>query len=121
MKKINIDLMIIIILLCIALFGLIVSINAINNENKNKIKTINDTIYIEVLDTLNEKLYINKLDSIDKEFINYKNSVNKELDSLKSENFINNYKLERIKYYTDISNGTNIKYLRGWIYRTLKD
>ena len=32
------------------------------------------------------------------------------------------YKLERIKYYNDIAGkGNNIKYLRGWIRRTLDE
>lgn len=43
-------------------------------------------------------------------------------DSLKSELFIYKYKLERIRYYNDIAkNGNNIKYLRGWINRTLNE
>ena len=36
--------------------------------------------------------------------------------------FVSNYKFARIKYYTDIAaKGNNIKFLRGWIYRVLKE
>ena len=63
-----------------------------------------DTIYIE---------YENK-DSIIK--------LNTVVDSLKSENFILQYKLGRVKDYNDIaSKGNNIKYLRGWINRVLNE
>ena len=63
-----------------------------------------DTIYIE---------YENK-DSIIK--------LNTVVDSLKSENFILQYKLGRVKEYNDIAaKGNNIKYLRGWINRVLNE
>ena len=36
--------------------------------------------------------------------------------------FVAKYKLERIRYYNDIAGkGNNIKYLRGWIRRTLEE
>ena len=51
-----------------------------------------------------------------------KNDLNNTRDSLKEEKFISNYKFARIKYYTDIAaKGNNIKFLRGWIYRVLKE
>ncbi len=43
-------------------------------------------------------------------------------DSISSDLFIAKYKLNRIKYYNDVaSKGNNIKYLRGWINRVIKE
>ena len=51
-----------------------------------------------------------------------KNDLNNTRDSLKEERFVSNYKFTRIKYYTDIAaKGNNIKFLRGWIHRVLKE
>ncbi len=49
-------------------------------------------------------------------------SLNMIKDSLGEDLFIAKYKLGRVKYYTDIAGKkNNLKYLRGWIYRTLKE
>lgn len=42
--------------------------------------------------------------------------------TISADYFVAKYKLERIRYYNDIAGkGNNIKYLRGWISRTLKE
>lgn len=47
---------------------------------------------------------------------------NKKIDSLESELFIAQLKLERIKEYNRIAaKDNNIKYLRGWINRVLEE
>lgn len=52
---------------------------------------------------------------------NSKNVV--ELDSLKADNFVKEYKLGRIKNYCEIvrKNSSQLVYLRGWINRVLED
>lgn len=46
-----------------------------------------------------------------------------QIDSLKSDLFVSNYKLGRIQEYCNIveRNSTQLKYLRGWINRVLED
>lgn len=75
---------------------------------EQKVKIIRDT----VVDTT-------CLDSII--ILNAKLDSNKTIiDSIASELFVSNYKLGRIRYYNNIAGkGNNIKYLRGWINRTL--
>lgn len=47
---------------------------------------------------------------------------NIQIDSLKSNLDIANFKLERIKYYNKVAaNGNNVKFLRGWINRVIND
>ena len=42
--------------------------------------------------------------------------------TISADYFVAKYKLERIRYYNDIAGkGNNIKYLRGWIRRTLEE
>ena len=42
--------------------------------------------------------------------------------TISADYFVAKYKLERIRYYNDIAGkGNNIKYLRGWIRRTLDE
>lgn len=42
--------------------------------------------------------------------------------TISAELFVAKYKLERIRYYNNIAaKGNNIKYLRGWINRTLNE
>lgn len=66
-----------------------------------------------VLDSLTTTLVENKIiiDSLENTIRNYESSE-----------FLLSYKIERIKYYNDIAaKGNNIKYLRGWINRTLEE
>ena len=42
--------------------------------------------------------------------------------TISADYFVAKYELERIRYYNDIAGkGNNIKYLRGWIRRTLEE
>ncbi len=79
-----------------------------NEIQEQHIKVIRDTIIdatcLDSIIILNAKLDSNKII----------------IDSITSELFVSNYKLGRIRYYNNIAGkGNNIKYLRGWINRTL--
>lgn len=51
-----------------------------------------------------------------------RDSLNIIKDSLNEKLFVANYKLARIKKYNEIAaKGNNIKYIRGWINRVLKN
>lgn len=103
----------VIIIALLSLLGYSVNVKSLNYIIENT----KDTIYINRTDTM----YIENFDSINK-----LNKIiidnNNKLDSLKSAIFVYDYKLARIKEYNDIAgNGNNIKYLRGWINRVLKE
>ena len=55
-------------------------------------------------------------------YVPVKDSLNYIRDSLGQDLFIANYKLAKIKEYNRLAgNGNNIKFLRGWINRTLNE
>lgn len=91
----------------------------VNSCTKQIVPPINKIIYIPTPDTMSIQ-----------EVILLKEELRKCQDSLRiirtdstmsAELFVAKYKLERIRYYNDIAaKGNNIKYLRGWINRTLK-
>lgn len=98
----------------------------------NKVADDNKIIYVPVVSIKTDSTYIIKSDSLSKELSLIKDSLaatKKSADSIKmfsdsvvAKLFVANYKLERISKYCDIAKkGNNIKYLRGWIIRTLKD
>lgn len=102
-KSILITVIISITLICLA--GIIHDYKLTTKEN-----IINDTIYINQVDT------VYKTDSI------LIKELNDSITVLNEELFVANYKLERIKYYNNIAaKGNNIKFLRGWINRVLND
>ena len=78
------------------------------------VEYITDTVYVSVADSsLMEELdsLYYKIDSIECLNSRYEDELNTAM-----------FKLERIRYYNDIAkNGNNIKYLRGWINRTLNE
>lgn len=84
--------------------------------NKTKSKEIQEQQVKIIRDTVVDTTC---LDSII--ILNAKLDSNKTIiDSITSELFVSNYKLGRIRYYNNIAGkGNNIKYLRGWINRTL--
>lgn len=70
----------------------------VNLTQMNKILTENNKVLQDSITTLNDK-YV----------------------KVKEDYLVDEYKLERIKYYNSIAkNGNNIKYLRGWINRVLE-
>lgn len=102
-------------------------------------KTINDTQYIIIEDTTELNNCYKQIDSL-RHIIEKDNDILYHIiiinDSLKNALFIkddtikyykqkyivNEYKLKRIKQYNSIAaKGNNIKYLRGWINRTLNN
>lgn len=87
-----------------------------NSPVKGRINNQQDTVfvYLNVTDTT----YI---DSLKTELAKTKDSLRMIENNIGSDLFVANYKLGRIKYYNDIAKGTNIKYLRGWIYRVLNE
>ena len=74
------------------------------------------------LDLENEQENIAKIIRLEYELSLYKDSLNYIRDSLGQDLFIANYKLAKIKEYNRLAgNGNNIKFLRGWINRTLNE
>lgn len=77
-------------------------------------------IYIPVEDTINAVKVVNLTEELrrTRDSLNaYKNDT-----TMSEELFIARFKLEKIKYYNDIAaKGNNIKFLRGWINRTLEE
>ena len=84
-------------------------------------------ILSSVVDRHNEdiEVYLKKYER--QEFVidslnNNIDSMNVVIDSLTGELTLSTYKIEQIKYYNDIAvKNNNIKYLRGWINRTLNE
>ena len=77
-------------------------------------------VYIPVEDTINAVKVVNLTEELHRtrDSLNaYKNDT-----AISEELFIAKFKLEKIKYYNDIAaKGNNIKFLRGWINRTLEE
>ena len=77
-------------------------------------------VYIPVEDSINAIKVIN----LTEELRRTRDSLNayKFDTAISEELFIAKYKLEKIKYYNSIAaKGNNIKFLRGWINRTLEE
>lgn len=93
------------IIICSISINILLSICSYKNNNITKTTKIEtDTIYLY-------KENYNKIDSL--KYIN---------DSIEEKLIVANIKLKRIEYYNNIANkGNNIKYLRGWINRVLKE
>lgn len=90
--------------------------------NCNTTHPIKETIYVPVKDTISEQENIAKIIRLEYELSLYKDSLNYIRDSLGKDLFIANYKLAKIKEYNRLAgNGNNIKFLRGWINRTLNE
>lgn len=79
-----------------------------------KYNTVHDTIYIK------DSTEILKLQ---KEVLKSKDSIKFIKDSLGEQLFVANYKLQRIKYYTNIvdKKSSQIKFYKGWIKRVLNN
>lgn len=77
-------------------------------------------VYIPVEDTINAVKVVNLTEELrrTRDSLNaYKNDT-----TMSEELFIAKFKLEKIKYYTEIANkGNNIKFYRGWVLRTLNE
>lgn len=77
-------------------------------------------VYIPVEDSINAVKVVN----LTEELRRTRDSLNayKFDTTISEELFIAKYKLEKIKYYTEIANkGNNIKFYRGWVLRTLEE
>lgn len=91
-------------------------VSACNNPPVEKI------VYIPVKDTISDKENIIRIVELEHKLKLTRDSLDFVRDSLGEDLFVAKYKLARIKYYNDIaSKGNNIKYLRGWIKRTLNE
>lgn len=79
-------------------------------------------IYVPVKDTVSERTNIARIIELEYRCNLLQDSLNMVRDNLGENLFIAKYKLGRIKYYNDIAaKGNNLKYLRGWINRVLKE
>lgn len=93
-----------------------------NKIDKNYTLPIKEIIYVPVKDTISEKDNINRIIELEYKIKLLQDTLNAVKDSIGEDLFVAKYKLARIKEYNDIAaKGNNIKYLRGWINRTLKD
>lgn len=101
---------------------LLLFIVPIINTSCNNTVPIEKIVYVPVKDTINEQENIAKIIRLEYELSLYKDSLNYIRDSLGQDLFIANYKLTKIKEYNRLAgNGNNIKFLRGWINRTLNE
>lgn len=83
---------------------------------------IKETIYIPVKDTINEQENIARIIRLEHDITLYQDSLKMIRDSLGEDLFIANYKLAKIKRYNELAaKGNNIRFLRGWINRTLSE
>lgn len=83
---------------------------------------VKETIYVPVKDTVNEQSNIARIISLEHDIVLYQDSLRLVRDSLGENLFIANYKLAKIKRYNEIAaKGNNIRFLRGWINRTLSE
>lgn len=79
-------------------------------------------IYVPVKDTISEQSNIARIIELEHKCNLLNDSLKFVKDSLGEDLFVVKYKLARIKYYNTIAaKGNNIKYLRGWINRTLNE
>lgn len=96
-------------------------ITACNNSPVEK-EFIYVHVPVHVKDTIAEKANIMRIATLEHELKLTRDSLNIIKDSLNEKLFVANYKLARIKRYNEIAaKGNNIKYLRGWINRVLKN
>lgn len=96
-------------------------ITACNNSPIEK-EFIYVHVPVHVKDTIAEKANIMRIATLEHELKLTSDSLNIIKDSLNEKLFVANYKLARIKRYNEIAaKGNNIKYLRGWINRVLKN
>jgi len=83
---------------------------------------VKETIYVPVKDTVNEQSNIAHIIRLEHDIVLYQDSLKMIRDSLGEDLFIANYKLAKIKRYNEIAaKGNNIRFLRGWINRTLSE
>lgn len=101
---------------------LLLFIIPIINISCNNTVPIEKIVYVPIKDTINEQKNIAKIIRLEYELSLYKDSLNYIRDSLGQDLFIANYKFAKIKEYNRLAgNGNNIKFLRGWINRTLNE
>ena len=80
-------------------------------------------VYVTVKDTISERTNIARIIELEHELNLVRDSLNMVKDSLGEDLFIANYKLGRIKYYTNIVDNkpTQIKFYKGWVKRVLNE
>lgn len=90
--------------------------------NNEVVPPVKEIVYVPVKDTISEKSNIARIIELEHKCNLLQDSLNAVKDSLGEDLFVAKYKLARVKYYADVAaKGNNIKYLRGWIYRVLKE
>lgn len=83
---------------------------------------IKEYIYVPVKDTATERENINRIIALEHELKLTRDTLNIIRDSIGEDYLDCKLKLFRIKEYNRIAGqGNNIKYLRGWINRTLEE
>mgnify|MGYP000047741177 CR=1 FL=1 len=93
----------------------------------NKYPIEKEFIYVNVpvpvKDTIAEKANIMRITTLEHELKLTRDSLNIIKDSLNEKLFVANYKLARIKRYTNIvdKNSSQLKFYKGWIKRALRE
>ena len=97
-------------------------ITACNNSPVEK-EFIYVHVPVHVKDTVAEKANIMRIATLEHELKLTRDSLNIIKDSLNEKLFVANYKLARIKRYTNIvdKNGSQLKFYKGWIKRALRE
>lgn len=99
---------------------LVICVICLSNGCTNRITLVPEIRYVPVTDStaVNELVLTKELLRRTQDSLNaYKSDT-----TINADYFVAKYKLERIRYYNDIAGkGNNIKFLRGWIRRTLDE
>ena len=113
----------------ICVFSLVLILLGCSDKNVSSTPMNKDTVYVEKVDTkcIIDSVEVNRLKSKIKslEFKNdsLQNRVKHYRDSIDEKNYMNERRIEKIKYYIRITqkNPKNKKFFYGWIKRTVSN
>lgn len=82
----------------------------------------NEVIYVPVKDTISDNSNVIRIVNLERELQLTRDSLNSVRDSIGEDLFVARYKLNRIKYYTNLvdKKPSQMKFYKGWINRVLK-
>lgn len=90
---------------------------------KHDVVPIEKIIYVQVKDTITEKNNMERIVELEHKCYVLQDSLNTIRNSIGEDLFVARYKLERIRYYTDIvdKKSSQLKFYKGWIKRVLEE
>lgn len=82
-----------------------------------------EVIYVPVKDTISDNSNVIRIVNLERELQLTRDSLNNVRDSIGEDLFVTRYKLNRIKYYTNLvdKKPSQMKFYKGWINRVLKE